>query len=111
MMIFRSFRSLLHFWEFGGGMAFLIPVVLVLALAIQVVIFRSQKRPWLPAVVTGGLMVLTDVTVSLIILKLERAALGAAFFGLAVEMMLLAIIIGLVLGLLIGCLPRKEKAA
>ena len=46
----------------------------------------------------GGLLVLCDVTASLIILKLERAALGVAFLGMAAEAFLLAVIIGLAIG-------------
>ena len=110
MLLFKSIRALFSFWEFGG-MVFLIPAVLVLSLAMQAVIFRSQKRPWLPIAVIGGLLVLCEIAVSLIILKLERAALGVAFLGMAAEMVLLAIIIGLALGLLTSCLLRKKKSA
>ena len=42
--------------------------------------------------------------------SLERAALGVAFLGMAVEAFLLAVIIGLAIGLLVS-LPMKKKAA
>lgn len=38
------------------------------------------------------------------------AALGAAFFGMAAEMVLLAVIIGLGLGLLVSLLMKKKAA-
>ena len=108
MLLFHSIRALFSFWEFG--MALLVPVALVMALLLQAVIFRNQRRPWLPIAVVGGLLALCELTVSLIILKLERAALGAAFFGMAAEMFLLAVIIGLAIGLLVS-LPVKKRAA
>ena len=109
MLLFHSIRALSSFWEFGE-MVFLIPAALVIALLLQAVIFRNQRRPWLPIAVIGGLLVLCDATASLIILKLERAALGVAFLGMAVEAFLLAVIIGLAIGLLVS-LPMKKKAA
>ena len=109
MLLFHSIRALSSFWEFSE-MVFLIPAALVIALLLQAVIFRNQRRPWLPIAVIGGLLVLCDVTASLIILKLERAALGVAFLGMAVEAFLLAVIIGLAIGLLVS-LPMKKKAA
>ena len=108
MLLFHSIRALFSFWEFG--MALLIPAALVMAFLLQTVIFRNQKRPWLPIAVIGGLLALCELTVSLIILKLERAALGAAFFGMAAEMVLLAVIIGLGLGLLVSLLMKKKAA-
>ena len=108
MLLFHSIRALFSFWEFG--MALLVPAAFVMAFLLQAVIFRSQKHPWLPITVIGGLLVLCDLTASLIILKLERAALGAAFFGMAAEMLLLSVIIGLAIGLLVS-LPMKKRAA
>lgn len=108
MLLFHSIRALFSFWEFG--MALLVPAALVMAFLLQAVIFRNQRRPWLPIAVVGGLLVLCDVTASLIILKLERAALGAAFLGTAVEMFLLVVIFGLAIGLLVSLLMKKRAA-
>ena len=108
MLLFHSIRALFSFWEFG--MALLVPSALVMAFLLQAVIFRNQRCPWLPIAVVGGLLALCELTVSLIILKLERAALGAAFFGMAAEIFLLAVIIGLAIGLLVSLLMKKRAA-
>ena len=50
MLLFQSIRALSSFWEFGE-MVFLIPAALVIALLLQTVIFRNQRRPWLPIAV------------------------------------------------------------
>ena len=52
MLLFHSIRALSSFWEFGE-MVFLIPAALVIALLLQAVIFRNQRRPWLPIAVIG----------------------------------------------------------
>lgn len=109
MLLFQSIRALSSFWEFGE-MVFLIPAALVIALLLQVVIFRSQKRPWVPIAVVSGLLVLCELLADIAIVALERSALGIAFFGMAAEMVLLAVIIGLAIGLLVS-LPMKKKAA
>ena len=108
MLLFHSIRALFSFWEFG--MALLVPAVLVMAFLLQAVIFRSQKRPWVPIAVVSGLLVLCELLADIVIVALERSALGIAFFGMAAEMVLLAVIIGLAIGLLVS-LPMKKKAA
>lgn len=108
MLLFHSIRALLSFWEFG--MALLIPAALVMAFLLQAVIFRSQKRPWLPIAVVGGLLALCELLADIAIIALERSALGAAFFGMAAEMVLLSIVIGLALGLLVSLLVKKKAA-
>ena len=40
MLLLHSIRALFSFWEFG--MALMIPAALVMAFALQAVIFRSQ---------------------------------------------------------------------
>ena len=108
MLLLHSIRALFSFWEFG--MALMIPAALVMAFALQAVIFRSQKRPWVPIAVTGGLLVLCELLADIAIIALERSALGVAFFGMAVEMVLLAVILGLGAGLLVGLLIKKKAA-
>ena len=56
MLLLHSIRALFSFWEFG--MTLMIPAALVMAFALQAVIFRSQKRPWVPIAVVGGVLVL-----------------------------------------------------
>lgn len=108
MLLFHSIRALFSFWEFG--MALLVPAVLVMAFLLQAVIFRSQKRPWVPIAVVSGLLVLCELLADIAIVALERSALGIAFFGMAAEMVLLAVIIGLAIGLLVSLLIKKTAA-
>lgn len=108
MLLFHSIRALFSFWEFG--MALLIPAALVMAFALQAIIFRDQKRPWLPIAVVGGLLALCELLADIVIITLERSALGVAFFGMAAEMVLLSIVIGLALGLLVSLLMKKKAA-
>ena len=108
MLLFHSIRALFSFWEFG--MALLVPAVLVMAFLLQAVIFRSQKRPWVPIAVVSGLLVLCELLADIAIVALERSALGIAFFGMAAEMVLLAVILGLGAGLLVGLLMKKKAA-
>ena len=108
MLLFRSIRALFSFWEFG--MTLMIPAALVMAFALQAVIFRSQKRPWVPIAVVGGLLALCELVADIAIIALERSALGIAFFGMVVEMVLLAVILGLGAGLLVSLLMKKKAA-
>ena len=108
MLLFHSIRALFSFWEFG--MALLVPAALVMAFALQAVIFRDQKRPWLPITVAGGLLALCELLADIAIITLERSALGVAFFGMAAEMVLLSIVVGLALGLLVSLLMKKKAA-
>ena len=108
MLLLHSIRALFSFWEFG--MTLMIPAALVMASALQAVIFRSQKRPWVPIAVVGGVLVLCEFLADIAIIALERSALGFAFFGMAAEMVLLAVILGLGAGLLVGLLMKKKAA-
>lgn len=110
MMILYSFRGLLHFWDFGVPMVFLIPAALVTAFLLQLIVFRKRKRPALPLAVCGGVLLLCEILVDIAIVSLERNSLGIAFLGLAVEMFLLAAILGFAIGLLIHLLTRKKAA-
>ena len=110
MLLSHSIRALFSFWEFGGAMTFLIPITLVVAVLLQAFPFRDLKRPWLPLAVCGGALLLCDVLAAIAIVSLERSALGVAFIGMAVEMFLLAAILGLALGLLVSLLTKKKAA-
>ena len=109
MLLLHSIRALTSFWE-SGEMVFLTPAALVVALLLQAVIFRNQKRLWVPIAVVGGLLVLCELLADIAIVALERSALGIAFFGMAAEMVLLAVIIGLAIGLLVSLLIKKTAA-
>lgn len=108
MLIFNSLRALLHFWEFGGFML-LIPAVFLAAALMQFLLFRRQKRPWLPAAVCGGILLLVNTLASIAIMAMGRNGLGIAFVGMAAEMFLLSAILGLSAGLLVSLL-MKQKA-
>ena len=108
MLLLHSIRALFSFWEFG--MALIVPAALVMAFLLQAVIFRSQKRPWVPIAVVGSVLVLCELLADIAIIALERSALGVAFFGMAAEMVLLTVILGLGMGLLCSLLMKKKAA-
>ena len=56
------------------------------------------------------MLLLCDILAAIAIVSLERSALGVAFIGMAVEMFLLAAILGLALGLLTSLLTKKKAA-
>ena len=66
-MLLNAFRPIFHFWEFGNLHSFLIPLVFLVALAIQFFLFRQLKRPWLPIAVCGGLLLVGDIAVMIIV--------------------------------------------
>ena len=66
-MLLNAFRPIFHFWEFENLHSFLIPLVFLVALAIQFFLFRQLKRPWLPIAVCGGLLLVGDIAVMIIV--------------------------------------------
>ena len=109
-MLLNAFRAIFRFWEFGNLHSFLIPLIFLVALAIQFFLFRQLKRPWLPIAVCGGLLLVGDIAVVIIVQQLERAAIGIALVGLILETYLLTAALGLAAGLLISLIAKKKSA-
>ena len=112
-MLLNAFRPIFHFWEFENLHSFLIPLIFLVALAIQFFLFflfRQLKRPWLPIAVCGGLLLVGDIAVVIIVQQLERAAIGIALVGLILETYLLTAALGLAAGLLISYIVKKKSA-
>ena len=109
-MLLNAFRPIFHFWEFENLHSFLIPLVFLVALAIQFFLFRQLKRPWLPIAVCGGRLLVGDIAVVIIVQQLERAAIGIALVGLILETYLLTAALGLAAGLLISHIVKKKSA-
>lgn len=109
-MLLNAFRAIIHFWEFGNLHSFLIPLVFLVALAIQLFLFRRLKRPWLPIAVCGGLLLVGDIAVMIIVQQLDRTAIGIALVWLILETYLLAAALGLAAGLLISLIVKKKSA-
>lgn len=109
MILSHSFRALFHFWDFGGVLFFLIPAIFAVAVLLQLFLFRGLKRPWLPIVVCGGVLLLCDILASITIAVMERNGLGVAFVGMVVDMLLLSAILGLAIGLPLGLLRKKKS--
>lgn len=109
-MLLNAFRAIFHFWEFGNLHSFLIPLIFLVALAIQFFLFRQLKRSWLPIAVCGGLLLVGDIAVVIIVQQLERAAIGIALVGLILETYLLTAALGLAAGLLISHIVKKKSA-
>ena len=109
-MLLNAFRPIFHFWEFENLHSFLIPLVFLVALAIQCFLFRQLKRLWLPIAVCGGLLLVGDIAVVIIVQQLERAAIGIALVGLILETYLLTAALGLAAGLLISLIAKKKSA-
>ena len=109
-MLLNAFRAIFRFWEFGNLHSFLIPLVFLAALAIQFFLFRRLKRPWLPTAVCGGLLLVGDIAVMIIVQQLDRTAIGIALVWLILETYLLAAALGLAAGLLISLIVKKKSA-
>ena len=109
-MLLNAFRAIFRFWEFGNLHSFLIHLVFLAALAIQFFLFRQLKRPWLPIAVCGGLLLVVDIAVMIIVQQLERAAIGIALVWLILETYLLTVVLGLAAGLLISYIVKKKSA-
>ena len=109
-MLLNAFRAIFHFWEFGNLHSFLIPLVFLAALAIQFFLFRQLKRPWLPIAVCGGLLLVGDIAVMIIVQQLDRTAIGIALVWLILETYLLTVVLGLAAGLLISYIVKKKSA-
>lgn len=110
MLLSYSIRALFHFWDFGEALIFLIPAIFAVAVLLQLFLFRGLKRPWLPIAVCGGVLLLCDMLASIAIAVMERSGLGVAFVGMAVEMFLLAAILGLGVGVLCSLLKKRKTA-
>lgn len=107
MLLLNTLRSALTFWRLPLPFRVLVPLLLVLACALQIRVLGKRRRIWTGAACLLALELLLALAAWILALALGRAAVGLALVLSMLLTLLHPLLLGALAGLLVTALRRR----